>query len=84
MFLDYLDCIHVTFLYYLRAMFRKIGFFVGSHPWPTIVGVNLLTVFCAYAALSMEPMLRELVWGDLVRRRGGQPLNSPPRGRPKR
>ena len=46
--------------------------------------VMLIALGCAYAALSMEPMLRELVWGDLVRRRGGQPLNSPPRGRPKR
>ena len=46
--------------------------------------VGLIALGCAYAALSMEPMLRELVWGDLVRRRGGQPLNSPPRARRKR
>jgi len=51
--LDALDCIHVTFLYYLRATFRRIGYFVGSNPWKVIVSVNLLTVFCAYAALSV-------------------------------
>ena len=51
--LECLDCIHLTFLFYLRATFRKIGYFVGSHPWKVIVFVNLMTVFCAYAAVSV-------------------------------
>ena len=51
--LDALDCIHVTFLYYLSVTFQRIGYFVGSNPWKVIVSVNLFTVFSAYAALSV-------------------------------
>ena len=49
-----LDCIHETFLFFLRAFFRKVGFFVGSNPWSVIVSVNLFTVFCFYGALSNQ------------------------------
>ena len=51
--LDCLDFLHLTFLFYLRAFFRRVGFFVGTHPWKVIVAVNCITMLCAYAAVSV-------------------------------
>ena len=33
---------------------QAIGRFVGRRPFPVIAVVNLLTVFCAYGALSVQ------------------------------
>ena len=69
--LDCLDGIHVTFLFYLRVLFQKIGFFVGSNPWKVIVTVHLVTIFCVYGAISVmwpfayHPELNENVMEEL-------------------